>query len=116
MSGIALGIVLASAFLHAGWNYLTKKSQRKIVFIWWFLLMTVVLFLPMFLYFWSQTTISRVGWYCAVATALLHALYFWFLGGAYERDDFSLVYPLAGAPGTVSDHRVQRDCVHARGH
>jgi hypothetical protein len=39
MSGITLSIVLASAFLHAGWNYLLKKSERKIVFIWWFLLM-----------------------------------------------------------------------------
>jgi hypothetical protein len=52
MSGIALGIVLVSAFLHAGWNYLLKKSERKIVFIWWFLLMSILLFLPMFLYYW----------------------------------------------------------------
>ncbi len=101
MSGIALGIVFASAFLHAGWNYLTKKSRRKIVFIWWFLLMTLVLFLPMFLYSWPQTTISRVGWYCVAATALLHALYFWFLGGAYERGDLSLVYPLARGSGPM---------------
>lgn len=31
MNGTALVIVLASAFLHAGWNYLLKKSDRKIV-------------------------------------------------------------------------------------
>ena len=29
MSGIALSIVLASAFLHAGWNYLLKKSEQE---------------------------------------------------------------------------------------
>lgn len=101
MSGIALGIVLASAFLHAGWNYLTKKSRRKIVFIWCFLLIASILLLPIFLYFWHQTTISRVGWYCVAATALLHALYFWFLGGAYERGDLSLVYPLARGSGPL---------------
>jgi hypothetical protein len=27
MNGTALVIVLASAFLHAGWNYLLKKSD-----------------------------------------------------------------------------------------
>lgn len=101
MSGIALGTVLASAFLHADWNYLAKRSQRKIVFIWWFLLMTLILFFPMLLYFWPQTTISRVGWYCVAATGLLHALYFWFLGGAYERGDLSLVYPLARGSGPL---------------
>jgi hypothetical protein len=30
MNGTAMVIVLAPAFLHAGWNYLLKKSDRKI--------------------------------------------------------------------------------------
>jgi len=101
MSGIAMAIVLAAAFLHAGWNYLTKKSQRKIVFIWWFLLIAVILYFPMFLYYWSQTTIPPVGWSCVVASGLLHGLYFWFLGGAYERGDLSLVYPLSRGSGPL---------------
>jgi hypothetical protein len=33
MTGIALGIVLTFAFMHAGWNYLTKKSRNKAAFI-----------------------------------------------------------------------------------
>lgn len=101
MSGLVLGIVLTAAFLHAGWNYLTKKSQRKIVFIWWFLLVGLVFYFPMFLYYWPQTSISLMGWYCVAATSLLHALYFWFLGGAYERGDLSLVYPLARGSGPL---------------
>ena len=47
MSGLALGIVLTAAFLHAGWNYLLKKSQKKIVFTWWFLLIALILYFPM---------------------------------------------------------------------
>lgn len=31
MSGLALGLVLAAAFLHATWNYLTKRSQVKLI-------------------------------------------------------------------------------------
>ncbi len=96
-----MAIVLTAAFLHAGWNYLTKKSQRKIVFIWWFLLIAVILYFPMFFYFWPKTTIPLLGWSCVVASGLLHGLYFWFLGGAYERGDLSLVYPLSRGSGPL---------------
>jgi len=101
MSGLALGIVLVAAFLHAGWNYLSKKSKRKIVFIWWFLLIGVILYFPMFLYFWPRTNISHVGWIYITTTGILHTLYFWFMGGAYERGDLSLVYPLSRGSGPL---------------
>ena len=101
MSGLALGIVLIAAFLHAGWNFLAKRSQKKIVFIWWFLLVALILYLPMFLYYWPRTTISAVGWSCVAATGFLHFLYFWFLGGAYERGDLSVVYPLSRGSGPL---------------
>ncbi len=101
MNGIALGIVLASAFLHAGWNYLLKKSDRKIVFIWWFLLVSLVLYFPIFIYFYGDAAIPTAGWLCIVATGLIHAAYFWFMGGAYQRGDLSLVYPLARGSGPL---------------
>ena len=101
MSGLALGIVLVAAFLHAGWNYLSKKSKRKIVFIWWFLLIAAILYFPMFLYFWPRTNISNTGWIYIAVTGVLHALYFWFMGGAYERGDLSLVYPLSRGSGPL---------------
>jgi hypothetical protein len=58
MSGLALGIVFVAAFLHAGWNYLAKKSRNKIVFIWWCILISTILFFPMFIYFWPGVVIS----------------------------------------------------------
>ena len=101
MDGLTLAILLAAAFLHAGWNFLLKKSQRKIVFIWWFLLVALILYFPMFLYFWPQTTISPLGWKCLAVTSFLHVLYFWFMAGAYERGDLSLVYPLSRGSGPL---------------
>jgi drug/metabolite transporter (DMT)-like permease len=101
MSGPALLIVLVAAFFHAGWNLLAKKSKKKMAFIWWFLLIAVIGYLPMFLYFWPQFTVSPAGWACIVATGILHALYFWFMGGAYERGDLSLVYPLSRGSGPL---------------
>ncbi len=101
MTGISLGIVLISAFLHAGWNYLLKKSDRKIVFIWWFLLASLFIYLPLFLYYCTKTPIPPAGWICIAATGLIHAAYFWFMGGAYQRGDLSLVYPLARGSGPL---------------
>jgi drug/metabolite transporter (DMT)-like permease len=96
---MALALVLTAAFLHATWNYLTKKSQVKLIFIWWFLLISGVLYFPLCLYFWNRTPITSSGWTCIIATSLLHALYFWFLGEAYEAGDLSIVYPLARGIG-----------------
>ena len=95
MSSLALGIVMFAALFHAGWNYLTKKSLDKIVFVWWFLLATLVFYLPMVVYFWPQTSFSPKGPACILGSALLHALYFWTLSKAYEGGDLSLVYPIA---------------------
>ena len=101
MSGLALIIVLVAAFFHAGWNFLAKKSKKKMAFIWWFLLIATIGYLPMFLYFWPRHTVSPAGWACIVTTGILHALYFWFMGGAYERGDLSLVYPLSRGSGPL---------------
>jgi drug/metabolite transporter (DMT)-like permease len=101
MSGIALAIVLVAAFLHACWNFLAKKSHNKIVFIWWFLLIATIVYSPMFLYLYSSAAISLFGWGCIIATGVIHALYFWFVGGAYERGDLSLVYPLSRGSGPL---------------
>ncbi len=101
MSGIALAIVLIAAFLHAFWNLLAKKSRNKLVFIWWFLLIAAIAYLPMILYYWPSVIISMRGWLCILATGVIHALYFWLTAGAYERGDLSLVYPLSRGSGPL---------------
>ena len=90
-----MGIVLVAAFLHALWNTLAKRSANKIAFIWWAILFSNILYFPMFCYFWPAVTVSAIGWACIMATGILHAFYFFFVGGSYERGDLSVAYPLA---------------------
>jgi uncharacterized membrane protein len=42
-----------------------------------------------------------LGWGCILATGVIHAFYFWFVGIAYERGDLSLVYPLSRGSGPL---------------
>ena len=95
MTGIAMAVVLVSALLHACWNFLAKKSLKKIVFIWWSLLASMVLYFPMLVWFWPASGISPKGWVFVAATGITHFFYFFFLGSAYEQGDLSLVYPLS---------------------
>ena len=95
MNTTALILVLIAALLHAFWNYLAKKSRHKMAFIWWFIFFAVVLYLPMFWFFFAEVQISAVGWICMVATGILHTFYFFFVGRSYKHGDLSVVYPLA---------------------
>ncbi len=101
MNEIALMIVIAAAFLHAGWNYLAKTSDNKAVFIWWFLLLSQLLYLPVLIYYWPEANLSARGWGCILGTGIVHFFYYWFLGRAYRGGDLSLVYPLARGSGPL---------------
>src|ERR671933_454169 len=73
MSGLALGLVLLAATLHATWNLLVTQ------------------------------TVAPAGWAVVALSALLEAVYYWTLSQAYRYGDLSLVYPLArgSAPSLV---------------
>lgn len=101
MTGTALSIVLVAAFLHACWNFLVKKSRNKIAFVWWTKLCSTILFFPMFLFYWPTVTVSSAGWGCIVTAGMIHTLYSWFMSGAYERGELSLVYPLSRGSGPL---------------
>jgi len=101
LRGFALSIVLSAALLHAGWNYLAKKSRCKIVFLWLSLGVSLIFYFPMLISCYRAMTISPRGWICIFTSGLFHAFYFWCLGNAYEHGDLSLVYPLARGFGPL---------------
>ena len=101
MPPFALALVGVAALIHAWWNYLTKRSNNRLVFSWLFRWVSVIVYLPVMVWQLSSLNIPRVVWVCVVVTSLLHALYFWALTAAYDNTDLSLSYPLSRGLGAL---------------
>ena len=92
-------LVLVSAFAHASWNVLLKKSLDKEIFIWLAQLFMCLLFFPLFILIIRYQGIESSGWTYIIGTSVLHAFYFIFLSRSYEHGDVSEVYPIARGTG-----------------
>ncbi|HVU67252.1 MAG TPA: DMT family transporter [Ktedonobacteraceae bacterium] len=88
----ALALLLVAALLHTGWNLFIKRAREKLVFTWWALLLAAVCFAPFLL---QVRTFPATVWPYVLSSALMEAIYFLVLIGAYRFGDFSLVYPMA---------------------
>lgn len=92
MPPTVLALLLASALLHAGWNLLVKRAGERLVFTWWAILAGFVAFSPVLLF--APGLPARIVPYALFST-LFEVAYFYTLTRAYDRGDFSLVYPIA---------------------
>ena len=99
MTTLALILVLVSAILHATWNLLAKRAINKEVFLWWVLVSSSVLLMPLFVFLIWNYPILYPGWWFILGTVVLHVFYFAFLGRSYTHADLSLVYPIARGTG-----------------
>jgi drug/metabolite transporter (DMT)-like permease len=92
MSLISLLMLTVSAALHAGWNLALKQAGERYIATWWALVLSSFCFLP-FLAF-SRFPAPGITPYILVS-AILEVAYFILLIFAYQKGDFSLVYPVA---------------------
>ena len=99
----ALCLVLASACLHATWNYQLKKADcgKEL----WLLvyLITAAVSLPLFLIFDADafTRITPTGWLVIALSAPIHVFYAVILQTGYHKADYSVVYPTARGTGPL---------------
>jgi len=101
MSGIAIGLVLTSAVLHAFWNYLAKQASGGMPFVWLFGACSLTIYAPVVLFFIvvDPPQISVTGFAVIFGSAVLHLIYFLLLNWSYQIGDLSLVYPIARGTG-----------------
>ena len=99
----ALCLVLASACLHATWNYQLKKADcgKEL----WLLvyLITAAVSLPLLLIFDTDafTRITPTGWLVIALSAPIHVFYAVILQTGYHKADYSVVYPTARGTGPL---------------
>jgi drug/metabolite transporter (DMT)-like permease len=90
--------VLASAGLHAFWNWLVADARDSHATGAVALLAAVAVFAPLAVVTWD---VDGAAWPYIVASGTLHLAYFALLAAAYERADLSFVYPIARGVGPV---------------
>lgn len=103
---LVLGLVLASAVIHATWNLLTKQlgpSVRQVSLLWLLTAISSVFYAP-----FAWATIAATHWSFSPAALVLivgsgwiHVGYFFLLLRGYRAGDLSLVYPLARGTGPL---------------
>jgi len=102
MALLPLFIVLLSAVGHAFWNFFAKQSGNKLVFVWGLYSLSVVLFLPLYLWRGLGAELGAEAWACIVASAAVKAVYIILLSEALTAGDLSMAYPLSRvAPAVV---------------
>jgi uncharacterized membrane protein len=104
VTALALGLVLFSAFIHASWNFLLKKSGGGAGLITASTLLSLAVYLPI---------VAAATWFSAYqfqpmhlalmfVSGMVHTAYFLLLDRAYRSGgDLSIVYPLARATGPL---------------
>lgn len=103
MTGLALGLVLLAAVIHATWNLAAKRAGvGGPAFVWLHASVEVVLFTPVALV--ALGTGARTDMWGAVAALVsgaLHSAYFLVLQRAYATGELSVVYPVARGLGPL---------------
>lgn len=98
MTLIAFALIFASVFMHAAWNFLSKKVNPSPAFYCLAAAVGGIFWLPAA--FFSQVPLGELPWKfwgVFLISNFFEVLYFVALARGYRRGDISLVYPLGRA-------------------
>ncbi|MGQ9845059.1 MAG: EamA family transporter, partial [Caldisericia bacterium] len=95
MEILPLSLVMLSAFIHAFWNFLFKKSSDSVIFIFWAKVFEVILYLPIIILLLIIKGFNNKGIIYIISTGLIHYFYWLFLSLGYNSSDLTFVYPIS---------------------
>ena len=101
MNNVALLLVVVSAFFHATWNLLAKRTNGGATTVWQYDVASTIIFAPLtiVLLIVQHVQIAIIGLVFICGSACLHLTYFILLQRGYRAGDLSFVYPLARGIG-----------------
>ena len=98
MSPIAAILIITSAFMHAGWNFISKRRNPSLAFFFITAVFAALSISPiLFIHRHLLSFVPTAVWRLVLATGVAQMIYFFGLAGAYRHGDISLAYPLARA-------------------
>lgn len=98
MTITAILLITLSAFIHAFWNFLSKRQNPSTAFFLIASVVSAILIAPMLvIYKRGLPYFTMADWILIIATGVCQAVYYIGLSGAYRNGDLSLAYPLARA-------------------
>ena len=101
MNGTVIAFVLASAVLHASWNFAVRRARGDLMVLWLSLMLAGVVGIPAAIAYALWYPPQAAGWWYMLASCVLNALFFSLLGKAYEDGEISLVYPVCRGTGVA---------------
>jgi drug/metabolite transporter (DMT)-like permease len=104
VTAVALALVLFSAFVHASWNFLLKKSGGGAGLITAANAVSLVAYAPLAaaLAWYSGYRVEPIHLVLMFGSGMIHTAYFLLLDRAYRSGgDLSIVYPLARSTGPL---------------
>ena len=98
MTATAAVLIITSAFMHASWNFISKRRSPSLAFFFIMALSGAVIMSPFLIGHRQILPLVPISvWALILATGVAQLIYFAGLAGAYQRGDISLAYPLARA-------------------
>jgi drug/metabolite transporter (DMT)-like permease len=96
MSVTAAILLTLSAFTHAGWNFISKKTYPTLAFYLVANIIGALILLPILPLYWEKLQlIPGSVWHFINISGFFLAAYMAALAGAYRRGDISIAYPIA---------------------
>lgn len=103
MSLLAFVLIIISAFMHATWNYLAKRSEGSFTFVWLYMVVSLIVYAPfvVLIVIFQGITIGWLEIGLIAGSAIIHLAYALTLQKGYTVGDLSLIYPVARGTGPM---------------
>ena len=95
MNELAIGAIILSTFLHAGWNAFGKNRGFSLAYFNCAMGIAVIIATPIFVLFHKNINDLPVRfWFIAFFSGMANTIYMTALSRSYQRGELSVVYPL----------------------
>ncbi len=99
---LAASLALLAAFLHATWNIVVKQTGDRFLALWAQFVFAGSLALIALAGWTLFFTPPNIAWWWSIFSGCGHLPYVMLLAKAYDKNDFSLTYPIARGAGALS--------------